>query len=71
MTKSSEVKIFSSNGFKVRRLRLSRLLTQQELADMAEVKVEEVDAFENNIPLPLGIKRKIKGTLAEKTTTLL
>ena len=49
----------SSIGFKVRRLRISQLLTQQELANMAGVSLEEVDLFEHNLPLPLDAKRKI------------
>jgi len=49
----------SSVGFKARRLRISQLLTQQELANLAGVFLEEVDLFERNLPLPLDAKRKI------------
>lgn len=49
----------SSIGFKVKRLRISKLLTQQELASMADVSVEKVDLFEHNLPLPLDTRRKI------------
>jgi len=49
----------SSIGFKVKRLRISKLLTQQELASMAGVSVEKVDLFEHNLPLPLDTRRKI------------
>jgi len=49
----------SSLGFKVKRLRITKLLTQQELASMAGVSVEKVDLFEHNLPLPLDIRRKI------------
>jgi len=49
----------SSIGFKVKRLRISKLLTQQELASMAGISVEKVDLFEHNLPLPLDTRRKI------------
>jgi len=49
----------SSVGFKARRLRLSHLLTQRELADMAGVSPEEVNLFERNLPIPLDAKRRI------------
>ena len=57
-----------STGFKVRRLRTSQFLTQQKLADMAGVSPEEVDAFEHNRPVKLGVRCKIlKELLAIKT----
>ena len=43
----------------VKRLRLSRVLTQQELADEAGVSKTEVNRFEQGLPLPLDSKRKI------------
>ena len=49
----------SSPGFKARKLRVSSLMTQQELADMAGVSQEEVNLFERDLPLPLDSKRKI------------
>ena len=49
----------SSIGFKARKLRISQLLTQRALADMAGVSQEEVDLFEHNLPLPLDAKRRI------------
>jgi transcriptional regulator with XRE-family HTH domain len=49
----------SSIGFKARRLRISQLLTQRALADMAGVSPQEVDLFEHNLPLPLDAKRRI------------
>lgn len=49
----------SSLGNRVRRLRLSRLITQQELADEAGVSKTEVNKFERGLPLPLDSKRKI------------
>ncbi len=48
-----------SLGFKVRRLRLSQLLTTQELAILAGVSQEEVSLLENNLPLRLDAKRKL------------
>lgn len=48
-----------SLGIKVKRLRLSSLLTQKELADLAGVSREEVNLFERGLPLPLDSKRKI------------
>lgn len=49
----------SSIGFKAKRLRISKLLTRQELASMAGVSVEKVDLFEHNLPLSLDTRRKI------------
>ena len=49
----------SSIGFKVKRLRISKLLTQQELANMAGISVEKVDLFEHNLPVQLDIKQKL------------
>ncbi len=49
----------SSIGFKVKKLRISKLLTQQELAGMAGVSVEKVDLFEHDLPLPLDTRRRI------------
>ena len=46
-------------GTKVKKLRLSRLMTQQELADEAGVTWTEVNRFERGLPLPLNSKRKI------------
>jgi transcriptional regulator with XRE-family HTH domain len=48
-----------SIGTRVKRLRLSRLMTQQELADEAGVSRAEVNRFEQGLPLPLNSKRKI------------
>ena len=49
----------SSIGFKAARTRISIQLTQQELADMAGVSLEEVDLFEHNLPVPLDARRRI------------
>jgi DNA-binding XRE family transcriptional regulator len=49
----------SSTGVKVKRLRISFLLTRQELADLAGVPGEHVDLLERNLPVPLDSKRRI------------
>jgi hypothetical protein len=46
-------------GVKAKELRLSLLLTQYSLAAMADVPVEEVELFENNLPVRLDSKRKL------------
>ena len=49
----------SSIGFKAWRLRRAQFLSQQELAAKAGVPLEEVDLFENNLPVPLDTRRKV------------
>jgi transcriptional regulator with XRE-family HTH domain len=49
----------SSIGVKVKRLRISFLLTRQELADLAGVPEEHVEWLEHNLPVPLDSKRRI------------
>ena len=49
----------SSWGYMVRKLRISNLLTQQELAAMAGVSQKEVKLLEHNMPLRLEAKRRI------------
>ena len=49
----------SSIGFKAWRLRRAQLLSQQDLAIKAGVPLEEVNLFENNLPVPLDTKRRI------------
>ncbi len=49
----------SSIGFKAWKLRRARLITQQELADMVGVSSEEVNLFENNLPVPLDTRRRL------------
>jgi transcriptional regulator with XRE-family HTH domain len=49
----------SSVGVKVKRLRISFLLTRQELADLAGVPLEQVELLEQNLPVPLDSKRRI------------
>ena len=48
-----------SLGFKARRLRVSQLLTQHELANIAGVSQDEVSLLEHNLPLRLDAKRKL------------
>ena len=63
-----EVKILSpllsvdqkqSLGLEAKRIRLSLRLTQHELATIAGVTLEEVDLFEYNLPVQVGVKLKI------------
>ena len=49
----------TSLGYKARSLRISQLLTQQELANIVDVTSEEVDLFEHNLPVRLDAKRKL------------
>jgi DNA-binding XRE family transcriptional regulator len=49
----------STHGTEARRLRISCLLTQQNLADMAGIPREHVDLLEHNYPVPLDSKRRI------------
>lgn len=49
----------SSNGLKVKRLRIGSFLTKQELADLAGVPQEHVDLMEQDLPLPLDSRRRI------------
>ncbi len=46
-------------GSRVRRLRVRCRLSQQELADLAGVPLEQVDLFEHDLPLPLDSRRRI------------
>ena len=48
-----------SLGLEAKRIRLSLLLTQYELATIAGVTLDEVDLFEHNIPVQVGVKLKI------------
>lgn len=45
--------------FKTRKMRISLMLTQQELANLAGVAREEVDSFERNLPVRLETRNKI------------
>ncbi len=49
----------STRGSTVHRLRVFLHLSQQELADLAGVPLEQVGFFEHNLPLPLDSKRRI------------
>jgi DNA-binding transcriptional regulator YiaG len=49
----------STPGFQVKRLRLASLLSRRELANLAGIPLEQVDLFEQDLPLPLDSKRKI------------
>lgn len=57
-----------SLGFKARRLRVSQLLTRQELAKLAGVSKEEVNLLEQNLPLRLDAKRRLLKELWAKKT---
>ncbi len=49
----------STPGAAARRLRVSNLLTRQELADLSGVPVEHVDLLEHGYPVPLDSRRRI------------
>lgn len=49
----------STFGAEARRLRISCLLTQQDVADLAGIPKEHVDQLEHNYPVPLDSKRRI------------
>ena len=60
----------SSIGPKARSLRISLHLTEQELADSVGLSKEDVHLFENNLPIPLDIKRKfLKKLYAAKSAS--
>ena len=46
-------------GTLARNLRISLQLTQQELANMADVSKEDIDLLEHNLPISLYIKNKL------------
>ena len=46
-------------GLEAKRLRHALSLTQHELATIAGVSLEEVDLFENGLPVQLDVKLKI------------
>ena len=48
-----------SKGFKIKLLRISNLLTQRELSDLAGVPQEHVDLYEKGFPVPLDSRRRI------------
>ena len=55
-------------GFQARKLRISKNIRRQEVADKAGVPIKSVDLFEHNLPVPLDYRRRIFKVLwAEKT----
>jgi len=46
-------------GLEAKRLRQALFLTQQELATLAGVTLEEVDSFEHGLTVPLDVRLKI------------
>ena len=46
-------------GFKVRKVRLSLMLTRRELANLAGVSPEELYLFEHNLPVRLDARRRL------------
>lgn len=52
-----------SHGFNARKLRITQMLTQQELADLAGISQEDVSLFERNLPVRLEAKLKLLKTL--------
>ncbi len=48
-----------SRGDKAKRQRVSSLLTQEQLAEMAGIPVEHVNLFERDLPVPLDSRRRI------------
>jgi DNA-binding XRE family transcriptional regulator len=49
----------STFGSEARRLRIACLLTQQNLAELADIPREQVQLLEHNYPVPLDSKRRI------------
>ena len=55
-------------GLKAKIQRVSRLLTQQELAAIAGVSQEDVDLLESNQPLRPDTRRKLLRALLQRRT---
>ena len=55
-------------GLKAKIQRVSRLLTQQELAAIAGVSQEDVDLLESNQPLRPDARRKLLRALIQRRT---
>ena len=68
MTAVQTVDQVLSLGSKARRLRVSQLLTQKELANVAGVSREDVYSLEHNLPLQLDAKRKLLRELWARRT---
>jgi DNA-binding transcriptional regulator YiaG len=48
-----------SLGFEAKRIRLALSLKQHELATIAGVPLKQVDLFEHNLPVQVGVKLRI------------
>ncbi len=48
-----------SKGSRAKLLRISNLLTQRELAELAGIPPEHVDLYEKDLPVPLDSRRRI------------
>jgi hypothetical protein len=59
MSEATSTNVTQSLGFKARTYRISRLLTRQELAEIAGACPEDVDLLEGDLPLSPAVKRKL------------
>ncbi len=59
MTEVLSVSQESSLGFEIRKLRVSRRLTQKELANMARVSQKDISLLERNLPVQLDATRRL------------
>jgi len=59
MTEVLSVSQESSLGFEIRKLRVSRRLTQKELANMARVSQKDISLLEHGLPIQLDTKRRL------------
>jgi len=59
MTEVLSVSQESSLGFEIRKLRVSRRLTQKELAEIAQVSQKDISLLERSLPVQLGAKRRL------------
>ena len=59
MTEVLSVSQESSPGFEIRKLRVSRRLTQKELAEIAQVSQKDISLLEHNLPVQLDAKRRL------------
>ena len=48
-----------SLGSMTKKIRLFLKLTRQEIADLTGVSIHEIELFEQNLPVPLDVKRKL------------
>ena len=49
----------ASTGRKARQQRVASLLTRRELAELADIPIEHVSLFEQDLPVPLDSRRRI------------